>query len=542
MKRKADQMSSGAPSITANSNYDSAYSAVQLEKVGKIATRRESEAGAVGSDCSDAGSGGKTESETVYSENERENKLLALQKQIRQILGQLPRNQERMKQLVEESSRRRKEFLLMLQGLNGVFGVDDSAYNYDSAYSAVQLEKVGKIATRRESEAGAVGSDCSDAGSGGKTESETVYSENERENKSLALQKQLRQIQEHIPHVQEQMKQLVEGSRQRRNECFLLLQGLNDVFGVDDSAYNYDSAYSAVQLEKVGKIATRRESEAGAVGSDCSDAGSGGKTESETVYSENERENKSLALQKQLRQIQEHILHVQEQMKQLVEDSRQRINECFLLLRLNDVFGVAGNAIGSSSTSTVAPTTVSATTTGALSKPKKNKIASKQKRQRSFNSTASKGSNSKKKQSAVMNSKDNVKHMSYDEKLQLSLDITKLSGSSLLGMVVKIVRHRDRSLRGRIPDEIEIDFETLKPSTLRYLRAFVTSCLGSISPNKKTLKKEGAAGGALSLSASSSSSSESDSSSSSSSSSDSSDSDSSSSSSSSSDSSDSEAG
>jgi len=53
-----------------------------------------------------------------------------------------------------------------------------------------------------------------------------------------------------------------------------------------------------------------------------------------------------------------------------------------------------------------------------------------------------------------------------------------------LGRVVHIIQNREPSLRDSNPDEIEIDFETLKPSTLRELENYVASCL-----RKKTHKK-----------------------------------------------------
>merc|ERR1719312_2141128 len=91
--------------------------------------------------------------------------------------------------------------------------------------------------------------------------------------------------------------------------------------------------------------------------------------------------------------------------------------------------------------------------------------------------------------------------MTYDEKRQLSLDINKLPGDKL-GKVVQIIQHREPSLRDSNPDEIEIDFETLKPSTLRALEAFVTQSLRK-KPRKKKgegkknaeKKEEGSAGG-----------------------------------------------
>ena len=66
--------------------------------------------------------------------------------------------------------------------------------------------------------------------------------------------------------------------------------------------------------------------------------------------------------------------------------------------------------------------------------------------------------------------------MTYDEKRKLSLDINKLPGEKL-GRVVHIIQTREPSLRDSNPDEIEIDFETLKPSTLRELEKYVNTCL-----------------------------------------------------------------
>lgn len=71
---------------------------------------------------------------------------------------------------------------------------------------------------------------------------------------------------------------------------------------------------------------------------------------------------------------------------------------------------------------------------------------------------------------------EETKPMTYDEKRQLSLDINKLPGEKL-GRVVHIIQSREPSLRDSNPEEIEIDFETLKPSTLRELERYVMSCL-----------------------------------------------------------------
>ncbi|XP_026312287.1 bromodomain testis-specific protein isoform X2 [Piliocolobus tephrosceles] len=71
---------------------------------------------------------------------------------------------------------------------------------------------------------------------------------------------------------------------------------------------------------------------------------------------------------------------------------------------------------------------------------------------------------------------DNAKPMNYDEKRQLSLNINKLPGDKL-GRVVHIIQSREPSLSNSNPDEIEIDFETLKASTLRELEKYVLACL-----------------------------------------------------------------
>ncbi|PAV81262.1 hypothetical protein WR25_08470 isoform B [Diploscapter pachys] len=65
--------------------------------------------------------------------------------------------------------------------------------------------------------------------------------------------------------------------------------------------------------------------------------------------------------------------------------------------------------------------------------------------------------------------------MTYDEKRQLSLDINKLPGDKL-SKVVQIIESREK-LSDFNPEEIEIDFETLQPVTLRELEAFVACSL-----------------------------------------------------------------
>ncbi|RZF48150.1 hypothetical protein LSTR_LSTR009839 [Laodelphax striatellus] len=118
------------------------------------------------------------------------------------------------------------------------------------------------------------------------------------------------------------------------------------------------------------------------------------------------------------------------------------------------------------------------------------------KRAKANSRSANNSSSNKKKNAAALapigpafdsDDEDSSKPMSYDEKRQLSLDINKLPGDKL-GRVVHIIQSREPSLRDSNPDEIEIDFETLKPSTLRELESYVASCLRK-KPRKPYYKK-----------------------------------------------------
>ncbi|KAM9239285.1 bromodomain testis-specific protein [Leptosomus discolor] len=82
---------------------------------------------------------------------------------------------------------------------------------------------------------------------------------------------------------------------------------------------------------------------------------------------------------------------------------------------------------------------------------------------------------------------DGAKPMNYDEKRQLSLDINKLPADRLR-KVVHILQSREPALRNCNPHEMEIDFETLKASTLRELQKYVATCLRK-RPRKQQPKK-----------------------------------------------------
>ncbi|CAM4624115.1 unnamed protein product [Leuciscus chuanchicus] len=91
-------------------------------------------------------------------------------------------------------------------------------------------------------------------------------------------------------------------------------------------------------------------------------------------------------------------------------------------------------------------------------------------------SNSSKSSGRKENRACDSEEEMNTVPMSYEEKRQLSLDINKLPGDKL-GKVVNIIKAREPLLRDTDPEEIEIDFETLKPSTLRALECYVVTCL-----------------------------------------------------------------
>jgi len=185
--------------------------------------------------------------------------------------------------------------------------------------------------------------------------------------------------------------------------------------------------------------------------------GGGGDSDAD---SEDERERKLLQLQEQLRQM-------QEQMRVLVEEGMRSKSR-----KKNKRGSDHGGKNSSQSAS------------GGAAPPAKSKRG-KGSKGVSGSAGASQGG-----KLANVDTDDESKTvpMSYDEKRQLSLDINKLPGDKL-GRVVQIIQSREPALRDSNPDEIEIDFETLKPSTLRALEQFVAQSL-----RKKPRKKRSDAG------------------------------------------------
>jgi len=185
--------------------------------------------------------------------------------------------------------------------------------------------------------------------------------------------------------------------------------------------------------------------------------------------SEDERERKLLQLQEQLKQM-------QEQMRILVEESIRSKNKKKTKKGIkNESGGGGGSAAGGGPAGSAA---------GG------GKAAKRAKKSGGGKGGAGSGAGGAGNAAAAAESEDESKTvpMTYDEKRQLSLDINKLPGDKL-GGVVQIIQLREPALRDSNPDEIEIDFETLKPSTLRALEEFVATSL-----KKKPRKKRSDAG------------------------------------------------
>ncbi|KAJ8734130.1 hypothetical protein PYW07_014681 [Mythimna separata] len=224
-------------------------------------------------------------------------------------------------------------------------------------------------------------------------------------------------------------------------------------------------------------------------GSSASSSESGSESDSESDDSEEERNNKVKLLEKEL-------LALQEKMRKLVEESNNK-KKAKKKVKDKTKKQVPNNAVPKANAAaayaakanniaeTIAPSTVRGKTgskrgggggaggkAGARAAPPKKK-----------SSTPTAAPPPHVPPHPDTDDEDQAKPMSYDEKRQLSLDINKLPGDKL-GKVVHIIQSREPSLRDSNPDEIEIDFETLKPSTLRELENYVASCL-----RKKTHRK-----------------------------------------------------
>ncbi|KAH9639926.1 hypothetical protein HF086_002840 [Spodoptera exigua] len=226
-------------------------------------------------------------------------------------------------------------------------------------------------------------------------------------------------------------------------------------------------------------------------GSSASSSESGSESDSESDDSEEERNNKVKLLEKEL-------LALQEKMRKLVEESNNK-KKAKKKMKDKQKKQITNNAVPKANAAaayaakanniaeTLAPSNVRGKTGtkrgggGGAAGGKAGARAAAPGKKKSSTPTAAPPPHVPPHPDT--DDEDQAKPMSYDEKRQLSLDINKLPGDKL-GKVVHIIQSREPSLRDSNPDEIEIDFETLKPSTLRELENYVASCL-----RKKTHRK-----------------------------------------------------
>lgn len=232
-------------------------------------------------------------------------------------------------------------------------------------------------------------------------------------------------------------------------------------------------------------------------------------SESEDEHSEDEREQKIKELQETIKNFQEQLNKLtEEHMQKLKQKKERKEKKTFKKKKSKEKDDVKKEEIETpvampvSSVASSVPPTVDTSKPVKTPKNKANKKSPSEARKKRTNNRAVSSTKKNKASSSAVgqlppppvtfdsDDEDNAKPMTYDEKRQLSLDINKLPGDKL-GRVVYIIQSREPSLRDSNPDEIEIDFETLKPSTLRELEAYVMSCLKKNKRKPYTKKAAG---------------------------------------------------
>ncbi|KAK3705141.1 hypothetical protein RRG08_005530 [Elysia crispata] len=217
--------------------------------------------------------------------------------------------------------------------------------------------------------------------------------------------------------------------------------------------------------------------------------------ESSDNDSEEERERRLKDLQEQLAKVQEQLASLtKEHVQRLKEKSERKTKKKKKKDKKEEVKKELIDSINPPPQVPVTSLPPPALTKDTPKPKKKSKLKSPATKKPRNNSINRAGSNRKRSNAPPpgppafdSDDEDNAKPMTYDEKRQLSLDINKLPGDKL-GRVVHIIQSREPSLRDSNPDEIEIDFETLKPSTLRELEEYVMTCLKK-KPRKAYAKK-----------------------------------------------------
>ncbi|XP_055021038.1 bromodomain testis-specific protein [Boleophthalmus pectinirostris] len=122
-----------------------------------------------------------------------------------------------------------------------------------------------------------------------------------------------------------------------------------------------------------------------------------------------------------------------------------------------------------------------------LKKDKKSKTISKSKRKSSKYKSLLEQMKKKKSLKYLKYENELSKPMSYQEKKQLKLDINRLPGDRM-GKLVKIIHDKEACHRDTTQEEIEVDFDVLKNSTLQELKKYVSSCLKKEKNRKQQCK------------------------------------------------------
>jgi bromodomain-containing protein 4 len=254
---------------------------------------------------------------------------------------------------------------------------------------------------------------------------------------------------------------------------------------------------------RFAKIPDEPANSKGSVSSSEGSGSSSSEAESDhggTDDSEEERQRKLAILQDQLKSMQQQIVLLVEQNSKGKKKPKEKKKKKEKLETVTMPPGIGGSSATSSAGISGVPKTAKMPkrpartqvrpegTVGPMPQVKKQRAVSRSNKKK-VNVTTPGGNSAPPAGQSGFDSEeeDNARPMSYDEKRQLSLDINKLPGDKL-GRVVHIIQSREPSLRDSNPDEIEIDFETLKPSTLRELESYVASCLRK-KPRKPYTKK-----------------------------------------------------
>ncbi|XP_076823146.1 bromodomain-containing protein 3-like isoform X1 [Clavelina lepadiformis] len=228
------------------------------------------------------------------------------------------------------------------------------------------------------------------------------------------------------------------------------------------------------------------------------DSSSDSSSSSSSESDDDEKTKKLAVLQEQLRLVHSQLSQLTEQQQTLLDGnqkkkkkkdkSKKHRQETLEKPKKKSKSIKSEKNMASSTVAASMSTTTSASVSSSKPTPKAQEAIKKGKRGKPAKKGSSAAQGDVYQYESDASENEDAKPMTYDEKRQLSLDINKLPGDKL-GRVVHIIQSREPSLKDSNPDEIEIDFETLKPSTLRELEKYVMTCLRK-KPRKPYTKKQ----------------------------------------------------